>query len=189
MDKRFNIHDWQAKQVKKRLTEGDEYQKRQDRMTPGKNPEYFYDKDSLIGKLKKDPDYIKKLNAKSKEDRIEKDDEELAGVKHDMGTMGEHHNDENFPGKDLSAWDLLDKIKAGNEDLYNKVEDFMKSMNSNDSSPEWFKDVMAKQPNPDLNEDEVDENSLGGAGAGASFDTGNSGAFATKNAFKKKKKK
>ena len=185
MNKKFNIHDWQAK---RRLAENDEYQKRQDKLTPGKNPEEFYDDDSLIGKLKKDPNYIKKLNAKSKEDRIEKDDEELAGVKHDIGTMGEHHNDENFPGKDLSAWDLLDKIKAGNEDLYNKVEDFMKAMDNKDDSPDWWKDAMTQQPNPDLNEDEVDENSLGGGGAGSSFNSGNSGAFATKNAFKKKKK-
>ena len=42
--------------------------------------------------------------------------------------LDEHHNDKNFPGKDLSAWDLLDKIKDSNEDLYNKVEAFMKSM-------------------------------------------------------------
>ena len=64
MTKPFNIHDWQAKQ--RRLTENDdEWQKRQDAQTPGKNPEYFYDKDSIIGKLKKDPDYIKKINAKN----------------------------------------------------------------------------------------------------------------------------
>ena len=44
MDKRFNIHDWQAKQRQQRLTENDDaYQKRQDAMTPGKNPDYFYD--------------------------------------------------------------------------------------------------------------------------------------------------
>ena len=54
MTKKFNIHDWQAKQRQQLLTEEDEWQKRQDRMTPGKNPEYFYDKDSIIGKLKKD---------------------------------------------------------------------------------------------------------------------------------------
>ena len=103
MSKRFNIHEWQAKQ--KRLAENDEYQKRQDAQTPGKNPEYFYDKDSIFAKLKKDPDYIKKLNAKK-----------------------EHHNDEDFPGKDLSAWDLLDKLKSGDKELYDRVEDFMKSM-------------------------------------------------------------
>ena len=92
MTKKFNIHDWKNNQKRKLLTEENEWQKRQDRMTPGKNPEYFYDKDSIIGKLKKDPDYIKKLNAKATKD-----------------TKKEHHNDEDFPGKDLSAWDLLDK--------------------------------------------------------------------------------
>ena len=44
MSKPFNIHDWQAKQ---RLVEQDDYQKRQDRLTPGKNPEEFYGSDSL----------------------------------------------------------------------------------------------------------------------------------------------
>ena len=39
MSKPFNIHDWQAK---RRLAENDEYQKRQDRLTPGKNPDEFY---------------------------------------------------------------------------------------------------------------------------------------------------
>ena len=44
MSKPFNIHDWQAKQRQQRLTENDDaYQKRQDDMTPGKNPDYFYD--------------------------------------------------------------------------------------------------------------------------------------------------
>ena len=46
MTKPFNIHDWQAKQRQQRLTENDDaYQKRQDDMTPGKNPDYFYDDD------------------------------------------------------------------------------------------------------------------------------------------------
>jgi len=48
--KKFNIHDWQAKQ---RLVEQDDYQKRQDALTPGKNPDYFYDDDSLMSKMKK----------------------------------------------------------------------------------------------------------------------------------------
>ena len=45
MTKPFNIHDWQAKQ--QRLTEDDAYQKRQDRLTPGKNPDEFYGDGSL----------------------------------------------------------------------------------------------------------------------------------------------
>ena len=49
-DTRFNIHDWQAKQ---RLAENDAWQKRQDALTPGKNPDAFYGDDSIMSKLKK----------------------------------------------------------------------------------------------------------------------------------------
>ena len=49
MNKPFNIHDWQAKQ---RLNEADEYQKRQDALTPGKNPGAFYGDDSLMSKMR-----------------------------------------------------------------------------------------------------------------------------------------
>jgi len=71
MSKPFNIHDWQAKQRQQRLTEAG-------MDTPGGNPEYFYDDDSLIGKLKKDPDYIKKLNAKNaKKDVSENIDDDV----------------------------------------------------------------------------------------------------------------
>ena len=73
--------------------------------------------------------------------------------------LEEHHNDEDFPGKDLSAWDLLDKIKSSNEDLYNKVEDFMKSMKE-----------------------------MSTTGTGASFNAGSGEGYMTPNAFKKKKK-
>ena len=136
MTKPFNIHNWQAK---RRLTEEDEFQKRQDRLTPGKNPDEFYGKDSVFTKLKDDPNFVRKLN--------------------DKNTKKEHHNDEDFPGKDLSAWDLLDKIKSSNEDLYNKVEDFMKSMKE-----------------------------MSTTGTGASFNAGSGEGYMTPNAFKKKKK-
>jgi|TARA_B110000483_G_C18001637_1_gene467532 hypothetical protein len=49
MNKPFNIHDWQAKQ---RLTEQDEFQKRQDALTPGKNPSAFFGDDSLMSKMR-----------------------------------------------------------------------------------------------------------------------------------------
>ena len=52
MDKKFNIHDWQAKQ---RLAEQDDdpnWQKRQDALTPGKNPDAFYGPGSPYQKLK-----------------------------------------------------------------------------------------------------------------------------------------
>ena len=48
MAKKFSIHDWQAKQ---RLTEQDDFQKRQDRLTPGKNPDAFYG-DGQLDKLR-----------------------------------------------------------------------------------------------------------------------------------------
>ena len=51
MTKRFNIHDWQAKQ---RLSEQDDYDKRQDALTPGKNPEAFFGDDSLMNKKRAD---------------------------------------------------------------------------------------------------------------------------------------
>ena len=181
MDKRFNIHDWQAKQRQQRLTEAG-------MDTPGGNPEYFYDDDSIIGKLKKDPDYIKKLNAKNaKKDVSESLNPEvsrsvdkfiramadrydysmqdavyavMAALKQrNYDGLEEHHNDEDFPGKDLSSWDLLDKIKASDQDLYNKVEDFMKSMKE-----------------------------MSTTGTGASFNAGSGGGYMTPNAFKKKKK-
>jgi hypothetical protein len=177
MTKPFNIHDWQAKQ---RLTEAG-------MDTPGGNPDYFYDKDSIFGKLKDDPNFIKKVNAKnSKKDVSESLNPEVSrsvdkfiramADKYDYSMqdavyavmaalkqrnydgLEEHHNDEDFPGKDLSAWDLLDKIKQSNEDLYNKVEDFMKSMKENTT------------------------------GTGASFSAGSGEGYMTPNAFKKKKK-
>ena len=48
MAKKFSIHDRQAKQ---RLTEQDDFQKRQDRLTPGKNPDAFYG-DGQLDKLR-----------------------------------------------------------------------------------------------------------------------------------------
>ena len=45
-----------------------------------------------------------------------------------LESVNEHHDDKDFPGKDLTAWDLLDKMKASNPELYNKVEDYMKGM-------------------------------------------------------------
>lgn len=223
MTKPFNIHDWQAKQRQQRLTENDDaYQKRQDDMTPGKNPDYFYDDD--FKKLKQkysgaSQESMSNADIKFLQDLVQKysldkilvtlgavGDRALPTRGEDMNEslnpevsrsvdkfiramadrydytmqdavyaimaalkqrnydgLGEHHNDEDFPGKDLSAWDLLDKLKAGNKELYNKVEDFMKSMK--------------------------EMNSLGSAGAGASFQAGDGDAYATPNAFGDDKKK
>ena len=45
--------------------------------------------------------------------------------------IDEHHGDETFPGKDMSAFDLLDKLKEGNKELYDQVEAFMSQMDEN----------------------------------------------------------
>jgi len=141
MSKKFNIHDWQAKQ-------------RQQSLNESLNPEVSRSVDKFITAMADRYDY-------TMQDAVYAI---MAALKQrNYDGLGEHHDDEDFPGKDLSAWDLLDKIKDGNEDLYNKVEDFMKSMN--------------------------ETNSLGSAGAGASFQAGNSDAYATPNAFGDDKKK
>tara|TARA_R110002020_G_scaffold326630_1_gene542260 strand:- start:274 stop:606 length:333 start_codon:yes stop_codon:yes gene_type:complete len=48
--------------------------------------------------------------------------------------IDEHHGDETFPGKDMSAFDLLDKLKNDNKELYDQVEAFMSKMDENMTS-------------------------------------------------------
>ena len=72
--------------------------------------------------------------------------------------IDEHHGDETFPGKDMSAFDLLDKLKKGNKELYDQVEAFMSQMEENMTS------------------------------TAVAAGTGNSEAFATPQAFSKKDK-
>ena len=111
MSKKFNIHDWQAKQRKQLLTESlnPEVSRALDRFIRTMADKYYYSMQDAVYAI-------------------------MAALKQrNYDGLEEHHNDEDFPGKDLSAWDLLDKIKSGNEDLYNKVEDFMKSMKENTS--------------------------------------------------------
>ena len=200
MSEPFNIHDWQAKQ---RLAENDDYerrqaiyQKRQDRLTPGKNPDEFYGGgnsqesmsnanikalqtvvgDYSLNKILNtiaviadktgkhdEADMIKKLASQIQdfedEDEMHDDPGDIR-IDHDYYTeQNEHHGDEDFPGKDLSAWDLLDKLKSGDSELYNNVEDFMKSMKE-----------------------------MSTTGTGASFNAGSGEGYMTPNAFKKKKK-
>jgi hypothetical protein len=73
--------------------------------------------------------------------------------------LKEHHDDKDFPGKDLSAWDLLDKIQKADKDLYNNVEKFMKSMTE-----------------------------MSTTGTGASFNAGSGEGYMTPKAFKKTKR-
>jgi len=130
MSKPFNIHDWQAKQRQQRLTENmyidaDEFER--------ENLEF--DIKRYIGQTfaswmsPSNPPFAQEYAKSPYIDNLAKGISDV--VLNRYKTRNEHHNDEDFPGKDLSAWQLLDKIKDGNEDLYNKVEDFMKSMEEN----------------------------------------------------------
>ena len=175
MTKPFNIHDWQAKQRQQRLTEAG-------MDTPGGNPRYFYDDDSIIGKLKKDPDYIKKLNAKNaKKDVSENIDDDverkinnfIKNMADDLGIplqhvvyniirviksqnydgVNEHHGDD-FPK------DLLDKkVSSFLDDLKKKTKE----------GPDYeaVEDIMKKHFNID------ETNSLGSSGGGTIFTSGN----------------
>jgi len=107
MSKKFNIHDWQAKQRKQLLTESlnPEVSRALDRFIRTMADKYNYSMQNAVYAI-------------------------IAALKQrNYDGLGEHHNDEDFPGKDLSAWQLLDKLKKGNEDLYNDVENFMKKTN------------------------------------------------------------
>ena len=150
MSKPFNIHDWQAKQRKQPLNEGVwEVGSKQDIQ-------------EFISKLKQLKNvYYNIVGSDEVQNGLDaalKGAEEL--MIHAKPGMDEHHDDENFPGKDLSAWDLLDKMKTSQPELYKSVEDFMKQM---------------------------DENITGG-GAVVSTGPSGTGPFATPNAFKKKRK-
>ena len=51
-NKKFNIHDWQANQIKKRLTEQNDDRPPNWKELPGYNPDAFYGPDSVIAKMR-----------------------------------------------------------------------------------------------------------------------------------------
>ena len=181
MSKKFNIHDWQAKQ--KRLTERkafdtgmdqelDDTTKSRIAFYPEDKPDDklppYGDKQDLEFDIKKyigqtfaswmSPDYPAFAQEYAKPPYINKLVTGIIDIVNGGG-IKEHHNDEDFPGKDLSSWDLLDKIKSSDKELYDRVEDFMKSMKEMSST-----------------------------GTGASFNAGAGEGYMTPRAFKKKNK-
>jgi hypothetical protein len=121
MSKKFNIHEWQAKQRKQRLDENDdEWQKRQDAQTPGKNPEYFYDKDSIMGKLKKDPDYIKKINAKNAKNEHHAGEYEPDFLKQSVNTFLDKLKEKTNEGPD---YETVEKIMEKHFSAKKEVEE------------------------------------------------------------------
>ena len=91
--------------------------------------------------------------------------------------------------KDIEA-EAIDMKKLSDENpddviLYNISEDLQSIFNT------FRTHIRKKYPEEykKLEEEEIDENTLGGAGSGASFNAGNSMAYMSNNAFKKTKKK
>ena len=127
MSKPFNIHDWQHKQhlAENMYLDADEFER--------ENLEF--DIKRYIGQTfaswmsPSNPPFSKEYAKSPYIDNLAKGIVDY--ITNRYKTRKEHHNDEDFPGKDLSAWDLLDKLKSGNKELYDKVEDFMKSMEEN----------------------------------------------------------
>jgi hypothetical protein len=176
MNKPFNIHDWQAKQ---RLAEADRFGFASgDNYIPddvdsqGRNTwgdKVGYADDQIKAKLVQYIDHTFASWMSPSNPEMSKEyakgtpyfDKLIRGI---MGIlparMSEHHDDKDFPGKDLSAWDLLDKIQKADKDLYNNVEKFMKSMTE-----------------------------MSTTGTGASFNAGSGEGYMTPKAFKKKKDK
>jgi len=201
MSKKFNIHDWQAKQ---HLVENDEYQKRQDAMTPGKNPDFFYDDDSIFGKLRKDPDYIKKVNAKATADKSKEKniDENLnpevsRNVNKFIKAMADRYeySEQDAVFAIMAAlkqrgFDSLDEHHAGDynpgflKQSVNTFLDKLKKKTNEGPDYETVEKIMEKHFSA---KKEVDEASM--TGTGASFNAGSGEGYMSPYAFKKKKKK
>jgi len=201
MSKKFNIHDWQAKQ---HLVENDEYQKRQDAMTPGKNPDFFYDDDSIFGKLRKDPDYIKKINAKATADKSKEKniDENLnpevsRNVNKFIKAMADRYkySEQDAVFAIMAAlkqrdFDGLDEHHAGDynpgflKQSVNTFLDKLKKKTNEGPDYETVEKIMEKHFSA---KKEVDEASM--TGTGASFNAGSGEGYMSPYAFKKKKKK
>tara|TARA_R100000773_G_C4149954_1_gene72490 strand:- start:40 stop:558 length:519 start_codon:yes stop_codon:yes gene_type:complete len=148
MTKKFSIHDWQAKQRQLNLAEQDDYQRRQDRLTPGKNPEEFYGSDSLFSQESMSNADIRALQTVVGEyslnkilntiaviaDRMGKNDEadmvkKLANQIQDFDPSFEP----GYRGNPMNEAHGLDK-----EDV-NTLKDFLKNHLSKDKDPEVYK--------------------------------------------------
>ena len=217
MSKKFNIHEWQASQIKKRLKENFANQKYYDLLNDLRDEGHLHrygviqlqlkfglkekEAQEIYNQYKEDlkaeqPDaydfYMKDLNEDDSQikDEIKKYigqtfaswmspsnppfaqeyakppyiDDLVNGIIGILPTrMSEHHGDD-FPKELLkkSVNDFLESLKKKSEKDYDAVEDIMRK---------YFGKEM----------DEM--NSLGSAGAGASFQAGNSDAYATPKAF------
>ena len=192
MTKPFNIHDWQAKQ---RLAENDEYQKRQDALTPGKNPDAFYGDGSLdklrnsdalgsAGSDKRSGQIIGDILQLIEDNQIDPMDvmEEIAqrfNINFDFngGAPGMTKYGDKMPGPGRG----LEEHHAGD---YNPG--FLKQTIST------FLDKLKKKTNegPDYETvEKIMEKHFSAKNENVTFNAGSGEGYMTPNAFKKKKKK
>ena len=179
MSKKFDIHKWQAKQRKQRLTESDKFGFASgDNYIPDRVEKYnglpirdnvmdyaneilnqINDYENNVGPGEQMINYNATREAvKALMNAVDKDEE---------GMMNEHHAGDYKPGflkQSVNAF--LDKLKKKNETDYNKVEKIME------------KHFSAKK--------EIDE--MNTTGTGASFNAGSGEGYMTPKAFKKKRK-
>jgi PDZ domain-containing secreted protein len=166
MSKPFNIHDWQAKQRKQRLNEADEFQKRQDALTPGKNPDAFYGDDQL-NRLRGNP--RPDINSKTLLDLIARD----------LKFAGFYQNPEMLAFEE--AVEIMDKVVAIEGADYTGLNALLDYIQEGEFD-KGDKDVYIEP-----NEENIDE--MNTTGGGASFNAGSGEGYMTPNAFKKKNKK
>ena len=171
MTKRFNIHDWQAKQ---RLSEQDDYDKRQDALTPGKNPEAFFGDDSLMNKKRADwkaPPMGMSPGEKSQESMSNADIKALQVVVGDY-SLNKLLNTIAVIADKIGKHDEADMIQK----LASQIQDFEDEDDMHDDPG----DIR-------IDHDYYTEQSM--TGTGASFSPGNSAAYASPKAFGNNKKK
>jgi hypothetical protein len=189
MSKRFDIHEWQAKQ---RLAENDDYQKRQDAQTPGKNPDAFYGDGSL--------DKLRKSNAKNaKKDVAESLNPEVSrALDRFIRTMADKYDysmqdavyaimaalkQRNYDGlgeASMTGTDNLEGIKKGKMVHLNQYFEDIGKMKLGDGT------IDIGYAKIDLVPGNLEE--MSATGTGASFNAGAGEGYMTPNAFKKKRK-
>ena len=166
MDKRFNIHEWQAKQRKKLFevegmeSSGDEKLKRA--IEPLAD---MYSYGEILDAIQSF--YIKNDEQKSARIARKHAKEFRAVLDNEDEGLDEHHAGDYKPGfLKQSVSTFLDKLKKKNEADYNKVEKIMEK---------YFSAKKANEANM--------------TGTGASFTPGTGAAYATPKAFGDKKRR
>ena len=202
MSKKFNIHDWQAKQ---RLAEQDDYQRRQDALTPGKNPDAFYGPGSFYQKMKQkgvtnipsdeevesmsnvDIGVLDKMVKKYSMDKIMKTINILKDRPLPEQTMT------NFgPVRSVTKYNGLpirDNVMDYANEILNQINDYENNVGPGEQMINY--NATREAARALMNAVDKDEEGMMEAnvtGTGASFTAGTGAGYMTPKAFKKKRK-